>query len=76
MPTTPKHKHDHVECEHDIAYCKTCDECYCKKCNKCWPQIKIVEKPVNNVVTWPKPSVRYNNDDIIEAISRHIHSQP
>lgn len=74
MPTTPKHKHDHRVCEHDIAYCKICDECYCTKCDKVWPQIKVIEKPVK--VTWPEPRVTYNNKDVIEAISRHRHSQP
>lgn len=29
-------KHNHHQCEHEIAYCKVCDVCYCKKCNKEW----------------------------------------
>lgn len=29
-------KHEHTECDHELAYCKQCKVVYCKKCNKEW----------------------------------------
>ena len=34
-----KHKHNHTECTHDLAYCKQCNLVYCKKCNKEWIEL-------------------------------------
>ena len=28
--------HEHVECEHELKYCRKCDIAYCEKCGKQW----------------------------------------
>lgn len=28
--------HEHIECDHEVAYCKKCKLVYCKKCGKEW----------------------------------------
>lgn len=31
-----KNKHDHTVCEHEIVFCKPCNEVYCEKCDDTW----------------------------------------
>jgi hypothetical protein len=33
--------HEHIQCEHEIKYCKVCDVCYCEKCSKQWHSYNI-----------------------------------
>lgn len=67
-------RHDHHECEHEIAYCKVCDECYCTKCDKTWPTTRIVYKEKISSY-WPS-QIRYDTTqaNFIDAISRHNHT--
>ena len=36
--TTSTGKHDHCQCQHELAYCQVCNVVYCKKCNREWHQ--------------------------------------
>ena len=29
-------KHEHIECPHELEYCRKCDIVYCLKCSKEW----------------------------------------
>ena len=29
-------QHEHLECEHEVKYCKKCDVAYCVKCGREW----------------------------------------
>ena len=42
--------HEHIQCEHEVKYCKVCDVCYCEKCKKQWYVYNITYIP--NTQTW------------------------
>lgn len=42
--------HEHIQCEHEIKYCRVCDVCYCEKCKKQWYSYNITYTPYTT--TW------------------------
>lgn len=63
-------KHNHVECEHLVSYCKVCRIVYCEKCDKLWYESSYTwvypnTIPVTNTGFSKYPdniSVVYNSD--------------
>jgi len=44
-------EHDHVECDHQVKYCKKCDVCYCVKCGTEWGRSTVTWYPYYTTCT-------------------------
>lgn len=60
--------HEHVQCKHEIKYCKVCDVCYCEKCKKQWYNYTITYP---NTATWIGDGTYPN----ISFVDNHAHGK-
>lgn len=54
--------HEHIDCEHELAYCRECKVVYCKKCKEEW---KSKEKIVMLMQSCGKKSICSPWDQLI-----------
>lgn len=59
--------HVHVECEHQIKFCKKCDVVWCSECSKEWTYGATVTS------SWTAPM---NNKQLVWAVAANSHDHP
>lgn len=62
--------HEHIECEHELKYCKKCKVAYCEKCKEEW--IEKIKFTINQPATTWIGDGTYPN---ITYFTGHIHGK-
>ena len=74
------HKHECLECQHDLHYCKCCQKVYCCKCGQEWggysnyyPYWTTTISTPCDVPYWETTCATHSDGDVVTGVCTHLH---